>query len=252
MIDTNILDSDWLLHMLQKASNTPKGRILALFDILQDWLNAPLIGEAVSNITIKPSSAYPRLQKFIVEQANQLGVQMPQLLADQICLIAIAAIQEKSQNIESTCMHHAKLVVDALIIAQTRKTPSFFEGKRYISGIAATFVLGISLIAYFFGDSHISAPDTLAAAPAAQVIRVRTIANPNETAMLFAEIERMRHGSCQLIEAIQLPDAYKQVYFDNIVSGQISTDPEQQRIVRDLLKMVRCNYTPMLMANSTG
>jgi hypothetical protein len=62
----------------------------------------------------------------------------------------------------------------------------------------------------------------------------------------------MRQGNCQLIEALQLPEAYKKIYFDNIIMGQISTDREEQRVVNELLQMVRCNYTPMLMANSKG
>jgi hypothetical protein len=62
----------------------------------------------------------------------------------------------------------------------------------------------------------------------------------------------MRKGSCQLPEALQLPDSYKKVYFEDIVSGQISTDPADQKLVRELLQKVRCNYSPMLMANSKG
>ena len=32
-----------------------------------------------------------------------------------------------------------------------------------------------------------------------------SIANPDQTAALMAQIELMRHGNCQLIEALQLP-----------------------------------------------
>ncbi len=37
----NILNSAWFLEMLKKAGATPRERLLALFDILGDWVNAP-------------------------------------------------------------------------------------------------------------------------------------------------------------------------------------------------------------------
>jgi hypothetical protein len=37
-----------------------------------------------------------------------------------------------------------------------------------------------------------------------------------------------------------------------VVNGQVSTNPQDQAIALDLLSRTRCNYTPMLMANSTG
>ena len=77
-----------------------------------------------------------------------------------------------------------------------------------------------------------------------------TYASPEDTAALIAQINLMRKGNCQLIEAIQLPDSYKRVYFENIVLGQISTNLADQKLVHQLLEKVRCNYTPMLMANS--
>lgn len=251
MPSEHILNSDWLLHMLQKASATPQGRILALFDILQDWLDAPLVNASSISLQGGPS-AYPRLLDFITTQAEQLNAQVPQLLASQICLMAIAALQEKLQHTESTSLNHAKLAAQALITAQTKEERPAFSQKRYAASLAAVFVLSGSLIFYSMQTDNAVAPTVLTEAPKTPATQARTIANPEQTAALFAEIDRMRHGNCQLIEAIQLPDAYKQIYFDNIVSGQISTNPNEQRIVLDLLKMVRCNYTPMLMANSTG
>jgi hypothetical protein len=36
------------------------------------------------------------------------------------------------------------------------------------------------------------------------------------------------------------------------VNGHVSTNLHEQQIAMELLKQTRCNYTPMLMANSTG
>ena len=37
----HLLNSDWLIKMLEKAGKTPEARMLALFEILADWSDAP-------------------------------------------------------------------------------------------------------------------------------------------------------------------------------------------------------------------
>ena len=253
MSDTHILDSEWLLYMLQKASSNPQGRMLALFDILHDWSRAPSINSSFSNLAVS-QTVHTRLREYMIKQGNELGAHLPQMLADQVCLMAVTAMQQELQYPESASLSHAKLAAKALIAVQTKKEyQRYIKPKQYVASLAATLVLGVVYFSYSsFSNSKKAIPAASIDVPTLQVKQANVIADPAETAALFAEIERMRHGSCQLIEAIQLPDAYKQLYFDNIVSGQISTNPEEQKTVRELLKMVRCNYTPMLMANSTG
>jgi hypothetical protein len=62
----------------------------------------------------------------------------------------------------------------------------------------------------------------------------------------------MRKGQCHYPEALQLPDAHKDIYLTNVVNGQISTNAEDQRLVLQLLQKINCNYAPMLMKNSVG
>ncbi len=42
-----ILNSPWLIKMLEKSSKSPHGRLLNLFDILEDWLDAPSVAAHV-------------------------------------------------------------------------------------------------------------------------------------------------------------------------------------------------------------
>jgi hypothetical protein len=79
-----------------------------------------------------------------------------------------------------------------------------------------------------------------------------SIASPEQTAALVAQLEQMRHGNCQIIEAIQLPDNQKAIYINMFVNGRVSTDAKEQVIALDMIQRTRCNYTPMLMANSKG
>ena len=94
----DILNSDWLISMLKKSSSTPHGRLLCLFEILEDWLDLvtisqPNIAEPIN--TIKPKSH--QLQDYLAIEAAKAGAAMPEMLASQLYFMAIAAAQEKLQ-----------------------------------------------------------------------------------------------------------------------------------------------------------
>lgn len=258
-LDTNLLQSDWLIHMLKKSSTKPSTRLLSLFDILEDWLDAPVVREQLSQQTLNTAQvANHQLQDFLTLEAAKAGAAMPEMLANQLYFMAIAASQEKLNAISEVGAHqsslmHAKNAAKALIAAQT--TPEFHISKTSAYAIAASFlgalVVAGSLLIHNRYNSDF-APQLAYVEPSKETSNVSLIASPEQTAALIAQINQMRKGNCQLVEAIQLPDSYKKVYFENIVSGQISTNIQDQKLVHKMLDMVRCNYTPMLMANSTN
>jgi ATP-dependent protease HslVU (ClpYQ) peptidase subunit len=250
---TSFLNSAWLIKMLEKSSPTPHGRLLSLFDILEDWLEAPSIREQLNRQFSKPKNA-KLLQDFLSAEATKAGAAMPEILANQLYFMAISAIQAYLQpNIHAGAGHafnHAKSAANALILAQTKR--EFHIKKSSAYAMAASFFVATIVAGSWFTLRESSAPSTLAqASPQAALVAV-PMASPDQTAALMAQLEQMRHGNCQLIEAIQLPDSQKGIYINMVVNGQVSTDPREQQIAIELLKKTRCNYTPMLMANSTG
>jgi hypothetical protein len=253
----DILNSTWLIKMLDKSSPTPHGRLLSLFDILEDWLEAPNVAPSIQEQLRDglASQAQGRLlQDFLTAEATKAGAAMPEMLANQLYFMALAAAQERLHGGNHASLSHAKSAAKALIAAQTKK--EFHIAKSSAYAIAASFI-GVLVIAgsvflYNF-NAHISPKNTKIAFTHAllqPVLASSELASPQQTATLIAQIELMRKGNCQLIEALQLPDSYKKVYFENIVLGQISTNLNDQRLVNELLQKVRCSYTPMLMANS--
>lgn len=263
ILDTNLLNSDWLIHMLKKSSTKPSVRLLSLFDILEDWLDAPVINDQLRlreqlspQTSIATQTNHHKLQDFLTIEAAKAGAAMPEMLASQLYFMAIAASQEKlNANIETSShqssLMHAKSAAKALVKAQT--TPEYRIKKASAYAIAASF-MGVFVVAgsllIFNQDSSNIAVQVAYAEPISNTNNVSLIASPEQTSALIAQIDQMRKGNCQLIEALQLPDSYKKVYFENIVAGQISTNVQDQKLVHELLDMVRCNYTPMLMANS--
>lgn len=249
----DILNSTWLVRMLEKSSPTPHGRLLSLFDILEDWLEAPSIREQLNGQFSKPKNA-KILQNFLSAEAAKAGAVMPEILANQLYFMAISAINDTLEvNIHeasSRSFIHARSAANALILAQTQK--EFHIKKSSAYAVAASFFVAIIVVGSWFTLRESSAPAMLAQTSSQATLVALPIASPDQTAALMAQLEQMRHGNCQLIEAIQLPDKVKGIYLNMVVNGQVSTDPQEQLIAMELLKNTRCNYTPMLMANSKG
>ena len=216
--------------------------------------DAPNINIQINTISASQTNAR-LLQDFLTLEAAKAGAAMPEILANQLYFMAVAAGQEKLHANNHKSLSLAKTAASALISAQTKKEFCIKKSSAY--AIAASFfavVIGAGALFMFNAGTNsklvaASQPTAQSAAP----IQVSTLtASPEQTAALIAQLELMRHGNCQLIEAIQLPDSQKAIYINMIVNGRVSTDPHEQIIALDLIKRTRCNYTPMLMANSTG
>lgn len=251
----DILNSDWLIKMLEKSSAKPQDRLLNLFDILEDWLDAPAFNTQHNAIKTSQNNS-GTLKKFLTTEATKAGAEMPEMLADQLYFMAVAAIQEKLQSSNSQIsFRHAKNAARALIAAQSKK--EFHIKKSAAYAIAASFLIAVFGLSYSSILNFENVAITTVASQSALLTNENSeepaaIANPEQTAALVAQLELMRHGNCQLIEAIQLPDNQKAIYINMVVNGRVSTDPKEQIIALDLIKRTRCNYTPMLMANSKG
>jgi len=247
-----ILNSNWLIQMLKKAGKTPETRLLSLFDILDDWTSAPGVDAQFKSMEHNPDANL--LRTYLSLEAAKAGAALPEMLATQLYFMALSAIQEKLLGQNHAGLIHAKNAAEALITAQTKK--EFHIARSSVYAIAASFI-GALIIAgsvFLLNKSESESPTQLAITEKTvgfQPALSSVIASPHNTVALVAQIEQMRKGNCQLLEAIQLPDAYKSVYFQNIVLGQITTVPSEQKLVRELLQKIRCNYTPMLMEKST-
>lgn len=244
--------------MLAKSSKTPQGRLLSLFDILDDWLSAPHV---LTNFELD-TAICSMLVGFCTEQAKILGAENPAMLAEHIVLIAKNAAQQTitqqtSSQPNNNSLVHAKKVAHALILAQTQKTSvashlSQSKSARY--GIAAGFVLLFSATAIWLSmPTQVHIPQS----KLAQNNLIITTAYAHEKGLtaqdatrMYAKYEQMRQGTCQFPEALLIPDKHKAVYLENVVGGNLPTTLSDLAIANFYLEKVRCNFTPMLMAAS--
>ena len=259
-LNSEILNSEWLIKMLEKSSQTPHGRLLSLFDILEDWLDAPNVAPTIrEQIAGQFTSPKPTkiLQDYLSLEAAKAGAAMPEMLASQLYFMAISATQEKLHANNHKGFSHAKSAANALILAQTKNEFHIAKSSAYAmaASFIAVFVVAGSLMMLNLSQAS-KAAQIAALKPALRTITQPVLAvseltaSPDQTVAIMAQLELMRHGNCQLIEAIQLPDSQKGIYLNMVVNGQVSTNPHEQKIAMELIKKTRCSYTPMLMVNS--
>jgi len=241
--------------MLAKSDTTPQGRLLSLFDILDDWLKAPHVQTSLH----LAATRHALLIGYCTEQARALGAENPAILAEHIVLIAHSAAQQTlaTHNTDSTSLSHAKKAAHALIQAQTQKPELAFASKTTRYGIAASLLLAFGIAALWLPDSiqnqplQVQAKSKLMPIPAVQLMPSNEKSlSAHDATLMYAKYEQMRQGTCQLPEALLIPDKHKAIYLDNVVGGKLPANLADLAIANSYLEKVRCNFTPMLMAAS--
>lgn len=239
--------------MLKKSSFKPEDRILNVFDILSDWISAPSIADQIESDVIHQHIP-KRLLEYLSMEAKLAGLDLPELLAQQIIFLALSGLRDQLKNPKSKALQHAKQAAQALVTVQSIKVNASEQYKRPFTYMALGVFVGIATIAGLVALNH------QVTMSAIQSIQAKTIelptnknalsANPKVTADLYASYETMRGGECQYLEALQIPDADKKIYLENVVGGRAPTNIHDQMIAQKYLQKIRCNYTPMLMKNS--
>lgn len=260
----DIFNSPCLIKMLEKSSKHPRERILNLFDILEDWLDAPEINIQISN-TPTPNQA---LITYLSSQAQALGAASPSILAEHIVLIARNASKQAAKEPNNGHLSHARKAAEALVLAQTQKEwRQKGKVKPALYGMAASVLLLLGFSAFLLPKlstnqeslvNQANKTTTLAENHNASVIVVTPTAfkadnnklTAQDAVTMYAKFEQMRNGTCHFPEALQIPDKHKAVYIESVVGGKLPADLADLAIANTYLEKVRCNYTPMLMARS--
>ncbi len=225
------------LAKLAQLGKTPADRLLSLFDALRD--------ASSGNDLAKSIAENASLLAFCTKQANALGAGQPSMLAEHILLIAINAHMQADPQARLDCLKHGKKAALALILAQTQTKTSrlaWLWTRPALYGLSASFLLMVSVGFGLFISKTPMAPN--------QLTEVSLTAK--DASLLYAKYEQMRQGTCQYPEALQIPDQDKAVYLENVVGGKLPTNLKDLAIANRYLEKVRCNFTPMLMANSTS
>ena len=236
-----MLHSDWLLHMLDKADTSPRTRVLALFDILQDWSAAPGVDRKAGLTT--PS---PALLAYLSQQLSTLRASEPDMLAQQIYCLALGALQV-SQGRDG--MHAFVQGRQAAAVLLQAHLPQ--RGWAAGLGMAAAASVLLAATALFLLQGHtsresVSVVPMQVSAPTLRPLLVSS-ASPDQIASLHDSLERFRRGVCQYPQALMLAPEDRSVFLENVVNGTVPADSSQLHEARQLAQKVECYYAPVAM-----
>lgn len=253
-----MLNSEWLLRMLRKSGSSPQKRLLALFDILNDWIDAPLIRQAIRREGLGATTEQ-QLLEFLAQEAEKAGVEQPQEIAHQLHLIALGGLHQELLQPGCGALAHGKQAAQTLVKNQTstRKPLPRMTSQAWSATAASMFILAIAL----WPGSDMPSDHALQPEQAAATMKIAfeyaakppaTLASPDQMAAMYYSIEQMRNGECQYPQALMLPESHRKLYLDNIMGGIIPAQPDHLQDLKTLLQKVDCYYPSQLNSLSVG
>lgn len=117
----------WFVEQIERKAQTPKDKLLAIFDVHAGWLvspdfqGCPLIKASVefpdqSHAVHQVSAAfYRKFRSYITDLAGQAGARFPERLAGQLCVLFEGAIVSEQLQRHSGGADDAKLAAVLLI-----------------------------------------------------------------------------------------------------------------------------------------
>jgi len=117
----------WFVEQIERKAQTPKDKLLAIFDVHAEWLvspnfqGCPLIKASVefpdqSHAVHQVSAAfYRKFRSYITDLAGQAGARFPERLAGQLCVLFEGAIVSEQLQRHSGAADDAKLASVLLI-----------------------------------------------------------------------------------------------------------------------------------------
>lgn len=249
----NTWDSDSLIKMLYKASNTPSGRILALFDILEKLQNAPNFSFSEFN----DLNANNKLFMFLTTQSADCGAIHPEIVARQILSIISSAMQEQLISANSTSIVNAKVVTNVLLSVYTQRKNKFevlIKSAGYAAFASAIFAISISFFwlrnndiseiykqKYSFIAGSNNGKNNLAERYSyAQALR------PSDSANYFQKYDQTLAGVCEYQEVLSIPAKHRVIYLQSVVNRQLPESSQDLAITNYYLSKLNCFYSPFI------
>lgn len=242
----DVLDSQWLLRMLSRAGDSPAERLTALFDILQDWLDAPHLREVWQHQA--PCGDHPRLLNYLKREATAGGAASPDELAHQVLFLAIGALQEELRSPDCGALAYARQAVQLLVDMELGRARGRSTSTRRMAALATLAVSVISGMLVADGTGRL--PGTLPTSTTGLQVSATPLASsisPDQVAALHDSLERIRQGQCMYPQALMLPASQRAIFLENFIDGWTPGPQPSMRELQELASKVDCYYPPVAM-----
>lgn len=119
--------TNWFIEQLNNKAEHPKDKLLAIFDVIEDWMSIPTFRgcafiNAAAEFPLEDSPVhqlsaefYDKFTSFISGLAAECGISAPEGLAAQMTLLVEGAIVSEQMKRHGGASQHAKHVAEILI-----------------------------------------------------------------------------------------------------------------------------------------
>ncbi|MDR2876283.1 MAG: hypothetical protein LBV44_10225 [Methylobacillus sp.] len=240
-----IITSGWLRRMVMKSAATPMARIIALFSILQDWLDAPGLRAQLLAADFDGEShrALAALLRSLVADA---GFNEPEKLAAQLSFILIGALNAELRNPGCQAMTQAGNAAAGLLAASK---PARITAPRVLA--AASVAFAVLLTGLFFIPHSSPTPPPISTArieAAPRPVEVAITFRPDLLSAIYQMHERLRSGQCSYPQALMMAASQRAMFLEGVVNiEKLNTATADLEEVSRLYQQISCSYAPAAM-----
>ncbi|ACT51234.1 hypothetical protein [Methylovorus glucosotrophus] len=222
-----ILNSSWLLRMLDSSAKKPADKLLSLFSCLETWLGAPGIREQfVSEFKAEHmlNQQCPALAARLTELASQARIAKPDVFVAQVLILLQGALTEEVRNPGLGALNAARIAAKA-ILEDAVKRPKLKSTWTYWSGGAVAGVL-IAMGGYLVGSQiAVEASADYQAAYNRAMLETSPI-SPDLLAKVMALQAEIDSGHCPAPQLFAMPQDQAAAYM-NTITYRASMHPLQ-------------------------
>ncbi|SNR94044.1 hypothetical protein SAMN05192560_1868 [Methylobacillus rhizosphaerae] len=219
------LNSAWLIRMIEQAGPQPSAKMLALYSLLETWLQAPGVRTAVCQAhanNLNLLDACPVLTAHLLTLATVAKLQHPPVVVHQMMILLQGAIAEELRNPGMGALRAAQSAASAVITQAKPSRVTRLNQAIRTSGYAAAGLSTVILAVYFWPNNQPQATHH-AQQDAGYELATTSIA-PDLLLKAFALRKSMETGICPTPNFFSMPKEQIPVYLE-VVHSRLSNNP---------------------------
>lgn len=232
--------SEWLKRKVIKSSAKPAARVLNLFAILQDWMDAPGMRE---HLNVVSAASHQELHAFILSLVTDAKLQNPEKLTFQLLFLLMGALNDEQRNPGCNAMERAGKAAAVMVASAQPRLARLPALASASFGLVAVVITAWSLMPTPQQSAH--SPTQLAGA--IQTVAMEA-ARPDQLAAIYQLHDRLQSGQCSYPQALMLAANQRALFLDGVVNlDKLNTTASNLNEVSQLYKKVDCSYAPTAM-----
>lgn len=223
----NLLNSAWLMRMIEGSAKKPVDKLLALYSVLDAWFNAPGIREKLlADDAAKKSlmQTCPALTAHLVQLAAQAELRNPPGVVAQMLILLQGAIAEELRNPGMGALITAQQAAKFVVAKARPALMARVEHALRVGGYAASVAV-MSMLAVHFWLSDLPRGNQHAQQDAGMYGAVIAEIDADLLIKALALKRSMAAGTCPAPNFSSIPREQLSVYM-GVVQSRLSGNPE--------------------------